>query len=261
LTAQILVFQVIELKSPREIAKMREAGRIVAQALAEVQRHLEPGVTTEALDHIVRDFVQERNGTLLFLNYHGFPAHSCISINEEVVHGIPSAERTINAGDILSIDVGVRLDGFCGDSARTFAVGEISDEASDLLHVCDTALNRGIEKARPSNRVSDISRAIQEYVEGKGYTVVKKFVGHGIGRKMHEPPQVPNYVDKGFLKEDPILKEGIVLAIEPMVNVGTEDVETLSDSWTVITRDRKLSAHFEHTVAVTGDGPEILTLP
>ena len=240
---------------------MREAGRIVAQALAEVKRILEPGVTTESLDHMGRDFVLERGGKLLFLNYHGFPAHTCISINEEVVHGIPSAERTVNDGDIMSIDVGVQIDGFCGDSARTFAVGNISEEASSLLDVCDTALMQGIAQACPGKRVSDISRAIQEYVEGEGYTVVKKFVGHGIGRKMHEPPQVPNYVDTGILKEDPILKEGIVLAIEPMVNIGIEDVETLSANWTVITRDGKLSAHFEHTVAVTANGPELLTLP
>lgn len=251
----------IELKSPREIGKMREAGRIVALALAEVEKHLRPGVATEDLDHLVRDFVKSRNGTLLFYNYHGFPANTCISINEEVVHGIPSPTRALEEGDILSIDVGVGFDGFCGDSARTFAVGEISDEARDLLGVCENSLQQGIDQSRPGNRVSDISRAIQEYAEGEGYSVVKKFVGHGIGRKMHEPPQVPNYVDKGVLREDPILKEGIVLAIEPMVNVGSEDVETLPDNWTVVTLDRRLSAHFEHTVAVTADGPQILTLP
>jgi methionyl aminopeptidase len=251
---------VIELKSPLEIQKMREAGRIVAQALHEAERLIQPGVTTEELDLAIRDFVLARGGELLFYRYSGFPAHSCISINEEVVHGIPSKKRRLRAGDIVSVDVGVRLQGFCSDSAETFPVGEIEEEAQNLLYVCREALERGIAAARPGERLSGISRAIQTLVESRGYSVVRQFVGHGIGRKMHEKPQVPNYVDPGFLKDDLILKPGLVLAIEPMVNAGTAEVETLKDKWTVVTRDRKLSAHFEHTVAITEGGPEVLTV-
>ncbi|MBI4582773.1 MAG: type I methionyl aminopeptidase [Planctomycetes bacterium] len=251
----------IEIKSSREIQKIRDAGRVVAQVLDEVGGRIKPGVTTEELDHFIRDFVRARNGTLLFYNYEGFPAHSCISINEEVVHGIPSSKRRLREGDIVSIDVGVGLEGYCGDGAVTFPVGKISPEAENLLKICLDALALGIAAAVPRHRVSDISRAIQLFVEKNGYAVVKKYVGHGIGRNMHEPPQIPNYVDQGFLKEDPILREGMVLAIEPMVNAGTDDVVTLSDKWTVVTKDRKLSAHFEHTVAVMAAGPMILTLP
>ncbi len=240
---------------------MREAGRVVAQVLDEVGERIKAGVTTEELDHFIRDYVRTRNGSLLFFNYEGFPAHSCISINEEVVHGIPSSKRRLREGDIVSIDVGVGLEGYCGDGAVTFPVGNISPDAENLLKICQEALARGIAAAVPRHRVSDISRAIQIYVESNGYSVVKKYVGHGIGRNMHEPPQIPNYVDQGFLKEDPILREGMVLAIEPMVNAGTDDVVTLSDKWTVVTKDRRLSAHFEHTVAVMAGGPMILTLP
>jgi methionyl aminopeptidase len=250
---------VIELKSPREIKKMREAGRVVAQALGEVERWVRPGVSTEELDLIIRDFVLARQGELLFYRYNGFPAHSCISINEEVVHGIPSKKRKLREGDIVSIDVGVRLEGFCSDSAKTMPVGEIGEDARHLLSVCSQSLDEGIAAARPGARVSDISRAIQTFVEARGYSVVRQFVGHGIGRKMHEKPQVPNYVDAGFLKDDMVLKPGLVLAIEPMVNAGTAEVVTLKDKWTVVTQDRKLSAHFEHTVAVTEEGPLVLT--
>jgi len=251
---------VIELKSPREIQKMREAGRVVAQALSEVERWVRPGVSTEELDLIIRDFVVARHGELLFYRYNGFPAHSCISINEEVVHGIPSRKRKLREGDIVSIDVGVRLEGYCSDSARTMPVGEIAEDAHHLLSVTSQSLDEGIAAARPGARVSDISRAIQTFVEARGYSVVRQFVGHGIGRKMHEKPQVPNYVDAGFLKDDMVLKPGLCLAIEPMVNAGTADVLTLKDKWTVVTQDRKLSAHFEHTVAVTEEGPQVLTL-
>ena len=238
---------------------MREAGRIVAMAHQEVSKLIRVGVTTKVLDIFIRDFVQTHNGTLLFFDYEGFPANSCISINEEVVHGIPG-KRQLKNGDIVSIDIGVGFDGFCGDSAWTYTVGEISDDAQRLLDICEKALFEGIEEVRPNRRVSDISRAIQSFVEENDFTVVKKYVGHGIGRKMHEPPQIPNYVDKGFFKQDPLLKTGMVLAIEPMVNQGTEEVETLDDDWTVVTRDGKLSAHFEHTIAVTEDGPNILTM-
>jgi len=252
---------VIELKSDREIQKMREAGRLVAQALDEAERLIRPGVTTEDLDLAIRDFVLARGGELLFYRYNGFPANTCISINEEVVHGIPSRKRKLREGDIVSIDAGVRLAGFCGDSARTFPVGRIGEEAQNLLDVCREALDQGIAAARPGARVSDISRAIQSHAEGRGYSVVRQFVGHGIGRKMHEKPQVPNYVDAGFLKDDMVLRPGLVLAIEPMVNAGTPEVVTLKDKWTVVTQDRKLSAHFEHTVAITADGPLVLTAP
>lgn len=249
----------IELKSAREILKMREAGRVVAQALDHAGGLVTPGVSTEEIDLAIRDFVLARGGELLFYRYNGFPAHSCISINEEVVHGIPSRKRRLREGDIVSVDVGVRLSGYCADCARTLPVGNIGEDARDLLQVCREALELGIAAARPGGRVSHISRAVQNHVEGRGYSVVKQFVGHGIGRRMHEKPQVPNYVDAGFFKDDLVLRPGLVLAIEPMVNAGTAEVITLKDNWTVVTRDRKLSAHFEHTVAVTEEGPLVLT--
>jgi len=257
----VLTYSVIELKSPREIEKMREAGRLVAQTLGEVERMVGPGVTTEEIDHFIRDFVIARGGELLFYRYNGFPAHSCISINEEVVHGIPSGKRRLREGDIVSVDVGVKLNGYCGDAAFTYPIGRIGRDAEKLLAVCREALDRGIAAAVVGNRVSDISRAIQDFAEGRGYSVVRQFVGHGIGRRMHEKPQVPNYVDQGFQKEDVVLRPGLVLAIEPMVNAGTAEVLTLKDKWTVITQDKKLSAHYEHTVAVMVEGPVILTLP
>lgn len=240
---------------------MRTAGRIVAEAHACVAEMIRPGIATEELDHFIRDFVQDRGGVLLFFNYEGFPANSCISINDEVVHGIPSSKRFLEEQDIVSIDIGVGIGGFCGDSAWTYPVGEVRDNARRLLEICETSLMRGIDAVRVKNRVSDISRAIQSYVEGEGRSVVKKYVGHGIGRRMHEPPQIPNYVERGILRQDSVLEAGMVLAIEPMVNEGTDEVRTLSDDWTVVTADGKLSAHFEHTVALTQDGPEILTLP
>lgn len=250
----------ILLKSAAEIDRMRDAGRIVAEALDLVERSIQPEVSTQDLDDLIREFVLAKGGSLLFYKYKGFPAHSCISINEEVVHGIPRKRRRLQAGDIVSVDIGVRYRGYCGDAAWTFPVDRVSTEAGRLLAVGKKALEKGIDACRPMKRVSDIGRAIQEYVEGEGYHVVKKFVGHGIGTRLHEDPQVPNYVDTGFLKQDPVLKPGVVLAIEPMVNAGTEDVETLGDGWTVVTADRGLSVHFEHTVAVTTEGPAVLTL-
>jgi len=239
---------------------MQEAGHIVAGALGCVREAIRPGVSTQAIDELVRDFVKERGGILLFYKYKGFPANSCVSINEEVVHGIPKRRRKLKEGDIVTVDIGVRHKGYCGDSAWTFPVGEISNKAARLMEVGATALQKGVDACLPMSRVSDIGRAIQEYVEREGYHVVKKFVGHGIGTKLHEEPQVPNYVDKGLLKQDPLLCPGMVLAIEPMVNIGTEDVETLDDGWTVVTANRELSVHFEHTVAVTDDGPRVLTV-
>jgi len=238
---------------------MREAGRIVAEALAIVRENVRPDVSTQSLDNLIRDYVISKGGTLLFYKYKGFPANSCISINEEVVHGIPRERRKLKEGDIVSIDIGVRYKGYCGDSAWTFPVGEVSDEARRLLEVGETALARGVKACRVNEKVSGIGRAIQEYVESHGYHVVKQYVGHGIGQKLHEDPQVPNYVDRAVLKNDPVLKAGVVLAVEPMVNAGTENVKKLDDGWTVITADRSLSVHFEHTVAVTEEGPWVLT--
>ncbi len=240
---------------------MREAGRIAAEALARVRAALRPGVSTKELDEIVHDYVVSRHGILLFYNYQGFPANCCISINDEVVHGIPRARRKLREGDIVSVDVGVKLRGYCGDSAWTFPVGETSPVAKRLLSVGEEALYRGIAQCRPGRRVSDIGRAIQDFVEGQGYSVVRKYVGHGIGTRLHEAPQVPNYVDKKALRQDPELRPGMVLAIEPMVNVGTSEVRKLDDGWTVVTEDGSLSAHFEHTVAVMDGEPWILTLP
>ena len=239
---------------------MRAAGRLVAEAHRWVRDRVQPGASTLELDEGIRDFVLEREGQLLFYRYKGFPANTCISINEEVVHGIPRRRRKLREGDIVSIDIGVRYRGYCGDSAWTYPVGEISEEARRLLEVGEESLHRGVQAAQLDKRISDIGRAIQAYVEAEGFFVVKKFVGHGIGTHLHEDPQVPNYVDKGlFPKHDPVLRQGLVLAIEPMVNAGTEDVEGLGDGWTFVTKDRRLSVHFEHTVAVTESGPQILT--
>jgi methionyl aminopeptidase len=239
---------------------MQGANRIVAETLRLVRNCLKPGISTGELDDMIHEHVVKQKGKLLFYRYRGFPANSCISINSEVVHGIPRKRRKIKLGDVVSVDVGVKLRGYCGDSAWTFAVGEISEEAARLMRVGREALYRGIEACRVGNRVSDISRQIQKHSEGQGYHVVKKFVGHGIGSKLHEDPQVPNYVDGEPPRQDPVLREGMVLAIEPMVNIGTDEVETLDDGWTVVTRDRSLSVHFEHTVAVTREGPRILSL-
>ena len=249
----------ISYKSPEEIEKMRLACRIVADCLHLVREAVHPGISTLELDTFINDFVRGQGGQPLFYKYRGFPANSCISINDEVVHGIPRKRRRLCEGDIVSVDVGVKIKGYCGDSAWTFPVGEVSDDVEALLEVGRTALYKGIDSCQVGGRVSDIGRAIQAYVEGENFYVVKKFVGHGIGTQLHEDPQVPNYLESGP-KKGPLLREGLVLAIEPMVNVGTEDVEVLDDSWTVVTKDRGLSVHFEHTVAITESGPEILTL-
>ncbi|MBI4604328.1 MAG: type I methionyl aminopeptidase [Planctomycetes bacterium] len=249
----------MRLKSPVELERMHLAGQVVAGALRKVREALAPGVSTQCLDEVIRDYVLSRGGTLLFYNYKGFPASSCISINEEVVHGIPRKRRKLEEGDIVSVDIGVRHKGFCGDAAWTFPVGRVGEDARRLLEAGEAALMEGVNACRAMRRVSDIARAIQAFVEGRGYYVVKQFVGHGIGTKLHEEPQVPNYVDSSILKQDAILRPGLVLAIEPMVNQGTEEVVTLDDGWTVVTADRGLSVHFEHTVAVTADGPWILT--
>lgn len=234
---------------------MRAANQIVAGVLQELQTMAAPGVATADLDAAVEARVLAAGATPAFKGYRGYPASLCASINDEVVHGIPSPRELVQ-GDIVSLDVGVLLEGFYGDSALTVAVGEISDEGETLLRVTEEALELGIAEVRVGSRVSDIGHAVQRHVEAQGLSVVREFVGHGIGSKLHEEPQIPNYGEPG---RGPRLVEGMVLAIEPMVNVGKPAVRVLDDGWTAVTRDGSLSAHFEHTVAVTADGPEVLT--
>ncbi|KNZ69460.1 methionine aminopeptidase [Thermincola ferriacetica] len=245
----------IYCKSEREIAYMRDAGRIVAQTHQEVQKALKPGITTGELDSIAEDFIRSKGARPAFKGYMGFPASICASVNEQVVHGIPGLKKLEN-GDIISIDIGAEINGYYGDSAVTLPVGDCSKEALDLIRVTENSLYEGISKARKGNRLSDISHAIQSCVESHGYSVVRDYVGHGIGKNMHEEPQIPNFGKPG---RGPRLMPGMTLAIEPMVNLGTFEVMTLEDNWTVVTKDRKLSAHFEHSVAITEDEPVILT--
>jgi methionyl aminopeptidase len=245
----------IIVKSSQEIELMRQAGHIVAKTLRELARAVKPGITTIQLDTLARRYIEKLQARPAFLGYQGYPASICASLNDEVVHGIPSLRR-LKTGDIISIDVGVFYKGYYGDAAATFAVGEVSPLAARLLEVTRESLYKGIEKAFPGNHLYDISAAIQAYAESQGFSVVRNYVGHGIGSEMHEEPQVPNF---GLPGKGPVLEAGMVLAIEPMVNAGTWEVETLGDNWTVVTRDRSLSAHFEHTVAILQDGPKILT--
>jgi methionyl aminopeptidase len=235
---------------------MREAGRLVGEVLTELAARVAPGVTTADLDELAEKRLRKAGATPAFKGYHGYPATICASINEEVIHGIPSGRRVLNEGDVISIDVGASLDGYFGDSAITLAVGQVSEAAATLLRVTDESLYKAIEAVKPGGRISDIGHAVQRHVEAYGFSVVREFVGHGIGQKMHEEPQVPNYGEPG---RGPRLTEGMVLAIEPMVNAGKPAVKVLADGWTAVTRDGSLSAHFEHTVAVTADGPWILT--
>ena len=246
----------IELKSPADLERMRRAGRLAAQVLEAVGRAVAPGVTTKELDRLAEKFIRDAGGVPTFLGYRGYTATLCASINEEVVHGIPNPKRVLREGDVVGIDVGATLDGFVGDTAATFAVDRITDEAQRLLQTTRESLNQGIAAARVGNRLGDVSAAIQRVAEEKGYSVVRDFVGHGIGRNMHEEPSVPNYGTAGTGLR---LEAGLVIALEPMVNVGTWRVQVLKDGWTVVTEDNRLSAHFEHTVAVTDAGPEILT--
>lgn len=247
----------IILKSAQEIALIARASRVVALTIAFLRERVKPGVTTADLDRLAEEFIRREGGSPAFKGYRGFPATLCTSVNEEVVHGIPSSKKWLQEGDIIGVDVGAIVEGYYGDAAVTLPVGRISDEASRLLRVTEAALAAGLAKVKVGNRLSDISHAVQAVAEAEGYSVVRDFVGHGIGRNLHEDPQVPNFGKPG---EGPRLKEGLVLAIEPMVNVGGREVEVLSDRWTVVTRDKSLSAHFEHTVALTSDGPKILTL-
>ena len=242
-------------KSEREIGYMREAGRVVAGALAEVAKMVRPGVTTAEIDQVAEEYILSKGARPAFKGLYGFPATVCASINEQVVHGIPGLKKLEN-GDIISIDVGAEINGFFGDAAQTFPVGEITPELQKIIDVTKEALNSGIKMARNGNRLSDISHAVQSYVEKNGYSVVRDYVGHGIGSKMHEEPQVPNFGRPG---RGPRLKTGMTLAIEPMVNMGTYEVLTLPDNWTVVTRDGKPSVHFEHTIAITDGDPIILT--
>lgn len=247
----------IVIKSPREIEVMREAGRLTAQTIEELKKLVAPGITTRELDESAARFIRAAGAVPGFLGYQGFPRNICASVNEQVVHGIPGSRR-LKPGDIISLDIGVMHRGYWGDAAVTLPVGEVSPEARRLMQVTEASLYAGLEKVRPEARLTDIGNAVQSYVESHGFSVVREFVGHGIGQKMHEEPQIPNFGPPG---KGPVLKPGMVLAIEPMVNTGTYHVKVLSDNWTVVTRDGKPSAHFEHTVAVGEDGPIILTLP
>jgi len=242
-------------KTPREIEIMREAGRIVALTHQELQKHIKPGITTLELDRIAEDFIRSQGAIPSFKGYNGFPGSICASVNEELVHGIPGP-RVLKDGDIISIDIGAMYNGYHGDSAWTYPVGKISDAAQHLLTVTEQALYEGLNQAKPGNRLSDISHAIQTYVEKHGYSVVEEYVGHGIGQKLHEDPPVPNY---GLPNRGPLLKKGMTLAIEPMVNQGKRYVRVLSNNWTVVTMDNSLCAHFEHTIVITDNGYEILT--
>ncbi len=246
----------IILKSERDLQAMRPACRLAALVLDEVAAFVQPGVTTRMIDDYAAARIRLHGARSAFLGYRKYPCHLCISVNEQVVHGLAS-DRRVEFGDIVSLDVGVLYGGFIGDTARTVPVGGCNLDAQRLLDVTEQALHEGITAAQIGHRVADISRAIQRCVEQNGYSVVREFVGHGVGRSMHEDPQVPNYVDAGKVSEK--LKPGMTLAIEPMVNAGKPDVKVLKDGWTVVTEDGQLSAHFEHTVLITVDGPEILT--
>lgn len=246
----------IELKSEREIKIIRENGVIVALTLEYLKEKMNPGIRTIELDRLAEDFIKKKKALPAFKGYRGFPGNICVSVNEEVVHGIPK-ERVLKEGDIVSVDIGVFKDGFYADGAWTFPVGQITPEAKRLLEVAEKSLETGILKAEAGNRLGDISSAIQSLAEENGFSVVRDLTGHGIGRQMHEEPPVPNF---GFSGMGPILKEGMVLAIEPMVNAGTYKIRTLEDNWTVVTEDGSLSAHFEHTIAITKNGREVLTL-
>ena len=247
----------VVLKTGRELSIMREACRISAGALKCAGEAVEPGITTAELDEIAEKYIRSQGGTPNFKNYEGYPATACISVNNEVIHGIPSKKRKIEAGDIVSIDLGAKFEGYHGDNAATFACSDVSPEAKRLMDVTRESLYRGIAAALPGGRIGDISYAVQSFVEAEGFSVVREFVGHGIGTHLHEAPEVPNFGTKGHGIR---LLTGMTLAIEPMVNAGKYGVKVLPDGWTVLTRDGSLSAHFEHTVVITPDGPKIMTV-
>ena len=248
----------IVLKTGRELKVMREACRISAEALKLAGSAVEPGVTTAELDKIAEKYILSQGAVPNFKNYNGYPATACISINNEVIHGIPSKKRVIKAGDIVSIDLGAKFEGYHGDNAATFACGDVSAEAKRLMDTTRESLYEGISAAVSGGRLGDIGAAIQQYVEKRGYSVVRQFVGHGIGTQLHEAPEVPNFGTQG---RGIRLMPGMTLAIEPMINVGHYDVKIMPDGWTVLTKDGSLSAHFEHTIVITPDGPLIMTKP
>jgi len=247
----------IIIKSDDEINGIREASRIVAEVLEYVKDRLIPGTSLAAIDRWIDEYIRKRGGSPTFLGYRGFPKSSCISLNNEVVHGIPADKKVIKEGDLVKVDVGVTLNGYIGDAARTYIIGEVSDRALELVRTTEEALYKGIDAAKPGNRLSDISHAIQVTAEAHGFSVVRELGGHGVGLKLHEDPIIPNYGKPG---RGPVLKAGMVFALEPMLNMGGPEVKTLDDGWTVVTKDGSLSAHFEHTIAIREKGAEILTV-
>ncbi len=246
----------IYLKTDEELELMREANQLVGKTHGELAKHIAPGVSTLQLDKIAEEFIRDHGAVPAFLGYGGFPNSICASVNDVVVHGIPSAKQVLQEGDIVSLDIGTTLNGFTGDSAYTFCVGEVSPEVKQLLKTTKEALYLGIEQAVEGKRIGDIGSAIQTYCESKGYSVVRELVGHGIGRQMHEEPEVPNYGRRGY---GPLLRNGMCICIEPMINMGRRNVVMEKDGWTVRTRDKKCSAHFEHCIAIRPDGPQILS--
>ncbi len=254
----MLLHKAVEVKTREELAIMRAAGGVVADILVLLKGMLKSGVTTGEIDRIAREELKKRNAKPAFLNYHGFPGVICVSINSEIVHGIPSDKRSLKDGDIVGLDFGAVIEGWYGDSAITVPVGTISPEAERLIRVTRESLEKGLAAVKDGGRVGDIGFAVQSHAEAAGYTLVREFVGHGIGRALHEEPPIPNYGKPGTGAR---LKTGMTIAVEPMVNMGGPEVATLGDGWTAVTKDGKLSAHFEHTVAVTDAGFEILTLP
>lgn len=247
----------VVIKTARELSKMKDACRISAEALRVAGEAVKPGVTTYEIDTIVRKYIEKQGATPSFLGYGGFPASACISVNNVVIHGIPSKKQILKEGDIVSVDVGAYYEGFHGDNAYTFPCGEVSAKAQALLDATREGLNMGIAQALVGNRIGDIGSAVQKYVEARSYSVVRDFVGHGVGAKLHEDPSVPNYGTPG---RGVRLIPGMTIAIEPMITQGTYEVEVLDDEWTTVTKDGKLAAHFEHTIAITPDGPKIMTL-
>lgn len=247
--------KVIILKTDEEIEFMREANRLVGMTLGELSKHIRPGITTLELDRIAETFIRDHGAVPTFLGYNGFPNSICTSVNENVVHGIPN-NKPLQEGDVVSVDCGTKLRGFCGDSAYTFCVGEVSEGVRNLLRITRESLYKGIEQAKEGNRIGDISEAIQTWCEKHGYSVVRELVGHGIGREMHEAPEVPNYGRHGI---GPLIKDGLCIAIEPMINMGGKKVVFEGDGWTVRTKDRKPSAHFEHTIAIRNGKADILS--
>ena len=248
----------VTIKSKSDIQKLREAGRIAANALVHAGKVIHPGMTTKQLDKSIHDFIVGCGAVPTFLGYGGFPASACISINDEIIHGIPSHKRVIREGDIVSVDVGAYIGGFHGDCAATYPCGKISEEAQRLIDVTRQSFFEGFAQAREGNRISDISHAVQAYVEANGFSVVREYVGHGVGRNMHEAPEIPNYGAPGH---GPKLLRGMTIAVEPMVNAGTAAIRQMSDGWTVKTRDGKYAAHYENTILITAGEPEILTAP